>query len=41
VAASQAAADALERMQQEHLLSKPIADQLRRRFDNWMEKRSL
>ena len=41
IAASQAAADALERMQHEHLLSKPIADQLRQRFDNWMEKRSL
>jgi hypothetical protein len=41
IAASQAAADALERMQHEHLLSKPIADQLRRRFDNWMEARSL
>lgn len=41
VAAAQASADAVERMTEEHLISKPIADHLKRRYDDWIEKRSM
>ncbi len=41
VAAAQASSDALDRMRKEHILSQPMADHLKKRFDTWIEKRSL
>jgi len=40
VAAAEASVAALEQMRQAHLLSTPMANRLRRRFDSWIEKRS-
>jgi hypothetical protein len=41
VAAAQASADALDRMTEDHLVSKQITDHLRKRFDDWIEQRSM
>ena len=41
VAAAQASSDALERMRRDHILSQPMADHLKERFDTWIEKRSV
>jgi CPA1 family monovalent cation:H+ antiporter len=40
IAAAEASSNALERMRDEHLLSKPIADRLQSRFEDWIEVRS-
>ena len=41
VAAAQASSDALDRMRAEHLLSRPMVDRLQKRFEDWIEARSL
>jgi CPA1 family monovalent cation:H+ antiporter len=41
VAAAQASYDALADMQAEHLLTRPMAEHLRKRFEDWIDRRSL
>jgi CPA1 family monovalent cation:H+ antiporter len=41
VAAAQASSDALDRMRTQHLLSKPMTDRLQKRFEAWIEARSM
>ena len=40
IAAAEASSNALERMREQHLLSRPIANRLQRRFEDWVEVRS-
>nr|NIV34884.1 hypothetical protein [Anaerolineae bacterium] len=40
IAAAEASANALERMREQHLLSRPIANRLQMRFEDWVEVRS-
>ncbi|MFC2030990.1 Na+/H+ antiporter [Chloroflexota bacterium] len=41
VVAAQAASDAMDRLRSDHLLSKPMADRMQERFEDWIEARSL
>jgi len=41
MAAAQASYDALADMQAEHLLTRPMAEHLQKRFEDWIDKRSL
>jgi CPA1 family monovalent cation:H+ antiporter len=41
VAAAEAFSAALERMRREQMISKPVADRLQKRFEGWIERRSL